>query len=53
MQQQHVYFLGCFVSGLYLEGGAWDREEGCLIRPKPKQLVQELPVLKGMPRISG
>lgn len=40
---------GCFVSGLYLEGGAWDREEGCLIRPKPKQLVQELPVLKVIP----
>ena len=41
-------FLGCFVSGLYLEGGAWDIKKGCLIKSKPKQLVQELPVLKGL-----
>jgi len=35
------------VSGLYLEGAAWDLENCCLIRPKPKELVQDLPVLKG------
>ncbi|XP_076804944.1 dynein axonemal heavy chain 10-like [Clavelina lepadiformis] len=40
---------GCFVSGLYLEGAAWDLENCCLNRPKPKQLVQELPVLKVIP----
>nr|XP_026696380.1 dynein heavy chain 10, axonemal isoform X1 [Ciona intestinalis]XP_026696381.1 dynein heavy chain 10, axonemal isoform X2 [Ciona intestinalis] len=40
---------GCFVSGLYLEGAAWDIENCGLIKPKPKQLVQELPVLKVIP----
>ncbi|ESO91629.1 hypothetical protein LOTGIDRAFT_122204, partial [Lottia gigantea] len=40
---------GCFVTGLYLEGAAWDRKEMCLIRQKPKQLIQELPVLKIIP----
>ncbi|XP_069789574.1 dynein axonemal heavy chain 10 isoform X2 [Narcine bancroftii] len=40
---------GCFICGLYLEGAAWDVEEGCLIRSKPKELVQELPILKVIP----
>ncbi|XP_067660223.1 dynein axonemal heavy chain 10-like [Haliotis asinina] len=40
---------GCFVYGLYLEGAAWDKENTCLIRQKPKQLIQELPVLKIIP----
>ena len=35
--------------GLYLEGAAWDTEKGCLMRQKPKQLIQELPVLKIIP----
>ncbi|XP_014779882.1 dynein axonemal heavy chain 10 isoform X2 [Octopus bimaculoides] len=40
---------GCYVYGLYLEGAGWDLEKGCLIRQKPKQLVQELPLLKIIP----
>ncbi|XP_075882096.1 dynein axonemal heavy chain 10-like isoform X2 [Nelusetta ayraudi] len=40
---------GCFVSGLYLEGGDWDIEEGCLVRSKPKVLVAELPILRVIP----
>ena len=40
---------GCFVSGLYLEGASWDLETGCLRRPKPKVLVEELPILKVIP----
>ena len=40
---------GAYVYGLYLEGGAWDLEGGCLIRQKPKQLVQELPILQIIP----
>merc|ERR1711988_2018508 len=36
---------GCYVTGLYLEGAAWDVENQCLIRQPPKQLVQELPIL--------
>lgn len=44
-----VFLAGCFVSGLYLEGGDWDIEEGCLVRSKPKVLVAELPILRVIP----
>uniref|UniRef100_A0A0B7AAD9 Uncharacterized protein n=1 Tax=Arion vulgaris TaxID=1028688 RepID=A0A0B7AAD9_9EUPU len=40
---------GCFVHGLYLEGAGWDLEKMHLIPQKPKQLIQELPVLKIIP----
>jgi len=40
---------GCFITGLYLEGGAWDIKKGCLIKAPPKQLIQELPILKVIP----
>ena len=41
--------LGCFVSGLYLEGADWDIEKGCLIKSKSKVLVVDLPILKIIP----
>ena len=44
-----LFLLGCFVDGLYLEGAAWDRENCCLIRQSPKQLIQELPIMKVIP----
>ena len=44
-----VCVIGCFVTGLYLEGADWDVNKGCLLRQKPKQLIQELPVLKIIP----
>jgi len=40
---------GCYVSGLYVEGAAWDVENQCLIRQPPKVLVQELPILMIIP----
>ncbi len=40
---------GCYVQGLYLEGAAWDVDRGCLVPPKPKQLVQDLPILQVIP----
>jgi dynein heavy chain len=40
---------GCFVTGLFLEGAGWDAKKRHLIRQKPKQLIQELPVLKIIP----
>ena len=40
---------GCYVSGLYLEGAAWDVERQCLTRQPPKVLVQELPILQIIP----
>ena len=51
-RQEHVQekpSSGALVYGLYLEGGAWNLERGCLERQKPKQLVQELPVLQIIP----
>lgn len=41
--------LGCFVSGLYLEGADWDIERGCLVKSKAKVLVVDLPILKVIP----
>jgi len=40
---------GCYVEGLYLEGGTWDVENSCLRKSKPKILVEELPILKVIP----
>ena len=40
---------GCFISGLYLEGAAWDTHESCLVREEPKVLVTELPILQVIP----
>ena len=40
---------GCYVSGLYLEGGAWDRTAGCITAQAPKQLIEALPILRVIP----
>ena len=40
---------GCYISGLYLEGAAWDIENSALKRQDPKVLVTELPVLRVVP----
>jgi len=31
---------GNFITGLYLEGAGWSTERSCLVRQKPKQLIQ-------------
>lgn len=41
--------FGCYVSGLYLEGAAWDLEKGLLKRQDPKVVVSELPILQIIP----
>ncbi|KAF7232412.1 hypothetical protein EG68_10350, partial [Paragonimus skrjabini miyazakii] len=41
--------LGCHVCGLYLEGSAWSVQEGCLVRQKPRELLQEMPIVKLTP----
>ena len=41
--------FGCYVVGLYLEGAAWHHSKSCLVRQQPKQLVQELPILRIIP----
>jgi dynein heavy chain len=40
---------GSYVSGLYLEGAAWDLGAMCLRRQDPKVLVTELPVMQIIP----
>ncbi|RKO97568.1 hypothetical protein CAUPRSCDRAFT_10766 [Caulochytrium protostelioides] len=41
---------GCYVSGLYLEGARWDREEGTLSAVAPgESLTQPLPIMKITP----
>jgi dynein heavy chain len=40
---------GCYITGLYLEGAAWDSQRGCLRPQDPKQLLVPLPVLQVIP----
>jgi dynein heavy chain len=40
---------GSYVHGLFLEGAGWSRQRGCLVMQKPKQLVQQLPLLQVIP----
>ncbi|VDL92009.1 unnamed protein product [Schistocephalus solidus] len=41
--------LGCNVVGLYLEGSAWSVEENSLTHQQPRQLLQEMPVIRLTP----
>jgi len=41
--------FGCYVSGLYLEGAAWDNKTSRLRKQDPKELVVELPILQIIP----
>jgi dynein heavy chain len=40
---------GCYVSGLYLEGAAWDGESSTLRPQDPKVLVTEIPIMQVIP----
>jgi len=40
---------GCYISGLYIEGAAWDRNQSCLVKQPPKVLIQEMPILQIIP----
>ena len=40
---------GCYVSGLFLEGAAWDHDAGQLRAQDPKVLVVELPIMQVIP----
>nr|CAH8833596.1 unnamed protein product [Trichobilharzia regenti] len=41
--------IGCYVHGLYIEGSAWDVKKMCLTRQKPRELLQEMPIIKLTP----
>lgn len=41
--------LGCFVTGLHLEGASWDFQKNELKRQEPKELITELPVVQIVP----
>jgi dynein heavy chain, axonemal len=41
--------FGCYISGLYLEGAAWDLETSALKRQDPKVLVTEMPLMQIIP----
>eukprot|EP00466_Bigelowiella_natans_P011733 jgi/Bigna1/49976/estExt_Genewise1.C_620014 len=40
---------GCYITGLYLEGGGWDIKKACICPQKPKKLVENLPILQVTP----
>ncbi|KRX10161.1 P-loop containing nucleoside triphosphate hydrolase [Pseudocohnilembus persalinus] len=36
---------GCYIKGLYIEGGSWDKKNNVLNDPKPGQLFAEMPII--------
>lgn len=40
---------GCYISGLFIEGAAWDLERQCLKRQNPKELIQDMPIIHIVP----
>ena len=40
---------GVFVKGIYLEGGGWDFENGCLVEPEPMELIVPMPMIHFKP----
>jgi len=41
--------LGCYITGLFLEGASWDKHNQCLAPQHDKVLVTELPILRLVP----
>jgi len=41
--------FGALVQGLYLEGAGWDLDRSCLVKQRPKVLVEELPLMQIIP----
>jgi len=40
---------GTYVQGLYIEGARWNTDEDCLDQQKPKELVNEMPLVQIIP----
>jgi len=41
--------FGCYIQGLYLEGARWNSERECLDYQKPKELIEEMPLIQIIP----
>jgi dynein heavy chain len=41
--------MGCYISGLSMEGASWDFEKSCLVRQKPKELIVNMPIIHLLP----
>ncbi|CAH0394939.1 unnamed protein product [Bemisia tabaci] len=37
--------IGCFVQGIFIEGGRWDSSRECLAECRPGTLIEEMPIL--------
>lgn len=40
---------GCYIRGLFLEGARYNSEKDCLDYQKPKELIEEMPLLQVIP----
>jgi dynein heavy chain len=40
---------GVYIKGMFLEGGGWDFENGCLTEPEPMELIVSMPILHFKP----
>eukprot|EP00879_Flechtneria_rotunda_P005109 GHRR01005390.1.p1 GENE.GHRR01005390.1~~GHRR01005390.1.p1 ORF type:complete len:1589 (+),score=542.70 GHRR01005390.1:1679-6445(+) len=40
---------GVYVKGMFLEGGGWDFESGCLCEPQPMELIVVMPIIHFRP----
>lgn len=38
-----------FFTGMFLEGGGWDPETGCLVEPEPMELIVPMPIMQFKP----
>jgi dynein heavy chain len=36
---------GCYIRGLYLEGARYNSDKDCLDYQRPKELIEEMPLL--------
>ena len=41
--------VGCYITGVFMEGAGWDPASQCLVRQTPKQLSVEMPIIHIIP----
>lgn len=44
-----VFFQGCYITGLYLEGARWDVDKQCLTECLSHNMLEKLPILAIVP----